>query len=71
MSNLSEISHVRMFLNLQSDLEGMFMLLEKNSLLTFFARIAFLNLSSVGLSQLASSPGCSGGGTIRALQGAC
>ena len=35
MSNLSEISHVRMFLNLQSDLEGMFMLHVEKQLVNF------------------------------------
>lgn len=46
MSNLSEISHVRMFLNLESDLEGMFVLHVEKQLVNFFPRLAFLNLSS-------------------------
>ena len=71
MSNLSEISHVRMFLNLQSDLEGMFMLHVEKQLVNFFPRLAFFNEFSNILSQLVSSLGRSGGGAIRALQGAC
>ena len=57
MSNLSEISHVRMFLNLQSDLEGMFMLHVEKQLVNFFPRLAFFNEFSNILSQLASSLG--------------
>ena len=71
MSNLSEISHVRMFLNLQSDLERMFMLHVEKQLVNFFPRLAFFNEFSNILSQLASSLGRSDGGAIRALQGAC
>ena len=71
MSNVSEISGVRMFLNLQSDLEGMFMLHVEKQLVNFFPRLAFFNEFSNIPSQLASSLGRSGGGAIRALQGAC
>lgn len=71
MSNLSEISHVRMFLNLQSDLEGMFMLHVEKQLVNFFPRLPFFNEFSNILNQLASSLGHSGGAAIRALQGAC
>lgn len=46
MSNLSEISHTRMFLNLQSDLEGMSMLHVEKQLVNVFPRLPFLNLSS-------------------------
>ena len=57
MSNLSEISHVRMFLNLQSDLERMFMLHVGKQLVNFFPRLAFFNEFSNILRQLASSLG--------------
>lgn len=71
MFSLSEISHVIMFLNLQSDLEGMFMLHVEKQLVNFFPRLAFFNEFSNILSQLASSLGRSAGEAIRALQGAC
>ena len=71
MSNLSEISHLKMFLNLQRDLEGMFRLHVEKQLVNFFPRLPFFNEFSNILNQLASSLGRPGGGAIRALQGAC
>lgn len=55
MSNLSEIRHVRMFLNLQSDLEGMFMLHTEKQLVNFFPRLVFFTEFNNILDQLASS----------------
>ena len=47
------------------------MLHVEKQLVNFFPRDAFFNEFSNILNQLASSLGRSGGGAIRALQGAC
>ena len=51
MSNLSEISHVRMFLNLQRDQKGCSCYMQKNNLLTFFLGSHFLMSSATSLTN--------------------